>query len=835
MKFPLGIAQKLRLSLLALVVGLVVIGSAYAWLSAGMQRADERLQRYQQDAARLEALAAAFAEARRAQAEYAMSFSAEAGQAFLAASERLKTALAPTKGSRAWSAELTKPLQAYLESAQLLDERINELGHDPESGMQGELRAAVHGVEALIGAYAEPKLQVSMLTMRRHEKDFILRREQKDADELSAQGMPFELLLQKSKVPDATRTEVREAMQRYQAAFLSYAAARYGSDSETQALDDYAAKAGPVIQRLQQEQRTALEQQRAEQASTRTWMDIAFAITVLLVGLSLITLLVLLLRAINRPLADASGFARAIADGDLDGSLVVRNRGDEIGHLATALMQMQGSLRERIAADRLAAQANQRVRQALDVAGAAVLVTDVEGQVVYANEALARSFAQAGVEPAMETGSDVTLLGTTVRDVLQQALTDEASVDAEVELGSSGFLLRVSPVLEQARVLGLVMEWQDRRLERVIVNEVAAVVAAAAMGDLHGRIALDDKQGFVRQLGERINALLDSVQTQVDDVTRVIGHFAKGDLSARMREDGQGIYAHLRNGLEEAMQQVGDIVSSIQQSAGSVQDAVDDMATGTADLSGRVEQQVRDVHDALERVRSVAGEARENAGSARQSAAVSEAASVAAGRGREATAAAITGMEQLRASSRHIRDIVATVDSLSFQTNLLALNAAVEAARAGSHGRGFAVVAGEVRLLAQRSAEASRQIRVLIDASLQQMEEGARLVDTSGEAMQDISGRVQQVVTAMVRIDAASERQVSAVDDVERLLRRIGEGTRQSGNVARASSEAAVEMRAQAQELAAAAEMFVLAGEAQEAEELLEDEEAPQWDESLRA
>ncbi len=836
MKFPLGIAQKLRLSLLALVVGLVVIGSAYAWLSAGMQRADHRLQRYQQDAARLEALAAAFAEARRAQAEYAMSFSAAAGQAFQAASASLKKALAPAGGSPAWSAELSKPLQAYLESAQLLDERINELGHDPESGMQGELRSAVHELEELIGAYPEPGLQVSMLTMRRHEKDFILRREQKDADEVSAQVMPFELLLQKAKMPDATLGKVRDAMQRYQGAFLSYAAARYGSDSETQALDDYASKAAPVILRLQQEQRTALEQQRAQQASTRTWMDIAFAITVLLVGLSLVTLLVLLLRAINRPLADAAGFARAIADGDLDGNLVVRNQGDEIGQLASALMQMQGSLRDRIAADRVAAQANHRVRQALDVAGAAVLVTDAEGHVVYANEALARSFEQAGVEQVMNTGSDVTLLGDTVHEVLQQALLAEGSVDAEVELGNTGFLLRVSPVLEQSRVLGLVMEWQDRRLERVIVNEVAAVVAAAAVGDLHGRIELDDKQGFVRQLGERINALLDSVQEQVDDATRVIGHFAQGDLSARMREDGQGIYARLRNGLEEAMQQVGGIVSSIQQSAGSVQDAVDDMATGTADLSGRVAEQVRDVQDALERVRSVAGEARENAGSARQSAEMSEAASTAAGRGREATAAAITGMEQLRASSRHIRDIVATVDSLSFQTNLLALNAAVEAARAGSHGRGFAVVAGEVRLLAQRSAEASRQIRVLIDDSLRQMEEGARLVDTSGAAMQDISGRVQQVVTAMARIDAASERQVSAVDDVERLLRRIGEGTRQSGNVARASSEAAVEMRVQAQELAAAAEMFVLVAE-EEPEEAaeLDEEQAQPCDESLSA
>lgn len=817
MKFPLGIAQKLRLSLLALVIGLAVIGSAYAWLSAGMQRADQRLQRYQQDAARLETLASAFAEARRAQAEYAMSFSASAGTAFLAASQRLQTALAPAAGSAAWSKELATPLHAYLESATALDQRINELGHDADSGLQGELRGAVHQVENLIGNYNAPALQVSMLTMRRYEKDFILRREQKYADELSAQVMPFELLLQQARMPEATRGQVRDAMQTYQGAFLSYAAARFGADSETQAMDDLAAQVGPVIQALQQAQRAALQQQRAEQAAARTWMNIAFAITVLLVGLVLVTLLLLVLRAVNRPLDDAANFARAIADGHLDGSLVVRNTHDEIGRLAAALMQMQASLRERIASERVIAQSNQRVRQALDVAGAAVLVTDTEGCVVYANNALARSFEQAGVAQAMATGTDVAVLGEAVHRVLQQARDTASSVDAEVELGNSGFLLRASPVLEQSRVLGLVMEWQDRRLERVIVNEVAAVVAAAAAGDLQGRIVLDDKQGFVRQLGERINALLDSVQAQLGDATRVIGHFARGDLSARMRDDGRGIYARLRQGLEVAMQQVGGIVSSIQQSAGSVQDAVDDMASGTADLSGRVEAQVRDVHDALERVRSVAGEARENAGSARHSAEVSEAASVAATRGSEATAAAITGMEQLRASSRHIREIVATVDSLSFQTNLLALNAAVEAARAGTHGRGFAVVAGEVRMLAQRSADASKQIRELVDASLQQVEAGARLVDSSGEVMLDISGRVQQVVTAMARIDAASERQVVAVDDVERLLRRIGEGTAQSGNVARASSQAAVEMRVQAQELAAAAEMFVLGGAEQDA------------------
>ena len=814
MKFPLGIAQKLRLSLLALVIGLIVIGSAYAWLSVGMRNADQRLQRYQQDAAQLEALAAAFAEARRAQAEYAMSFSTSAGEAFVAANTRLQAALVPPKGTKGWSPELSKPLHAYVESGQALDERVTELGHDADSGMQGELRSAVHEVENLIAGYQAPALQVSMLTMRRYEKDFILRREQKYADELSAQVMPFELLLQGTRMPEDVRMQVRDAMQRYQGAFLSYAAARYGADSETQAMDDLAAQVMPVISALQQTQRSSLAAQRDEQAAARRWMDAAFAATVLVVGLLLVSLLLLLLRAVERPLADAAAFARAIADDDLDGRLVVRNAHDEIGRLATALMQMQASLRERIASERVAAQANQRVRQALDVASAAVLVTDALGCVVYANPALAQSFALANVEQVVTPGCELQVLGAQVDAVAQQALEQAIPVNADVELGNTGFLLRVSPVLEQGRVLGLVLEWQDRRLERVIVNEVAAVVEAAAAGELQGRIDLDDKQGFVHQLGERINALLDSVQTQLGDATRVIGHFARGDLSARMRDDGRGIYAQLRQGLEVAMRQVGGIVSSIQQSAGSVQHAVDDMASGTADLSGRVEQQVGDVHDALARVRSVASEARENAGSARDSAAVSEAASQAALRGSEATAAAISGMEQLRASSRHIRDIVSTVDSLSFQTNLLALNAAVEAARAGSHGRGFAVVAGEVRMLAQRSAEAAQQIRVLVDASLQQVEEGARLVDTSGEAMHDINGRVQQVVTAMARIDAGSERQVSAVDDVERLLRRIGEGTQQSGNVARASSQAAAEMRVQAQELAAAAERFVLVGEA---------------------
>jgi|GEM_PF-564404 len=809
----IDIAQKLRISLVAIVIGLGLIGFAYWRISVGISAADQRIASFQTASARVEHLTEAFAEARRLQAEYALSFSAESGRRFRAALDALASAREAAVGPAAAGKPdtLGQLIAGYLESGRTLDERVEELGHDADSGLQGQLREAVHGVETLLGQYDAPKLQVSMLTMRRHEKDFILRRDQKYADALGEEAMPFELLLQKaSNIPEPRRAQIREMMQNYQGSFVAYAASRYGMDSEAQALDATAAQVLPALDAQRTRQQAALNGGRTQQAAERARMGVIFWATLLLVAIGMVGLLLLLHRAIVRPLDDAIAFAREIADDRLDGVLVARNPHDEIGALANALGQMQASLRQRIEGERRIARENARVRQALDAVAANVMVGDAEGVVVYANDALLDNFSGAGIETGELVGGNVDALDAQVGELFATAARTRTAQVAELGLGDTRFLLQLRPVINDGQLLGVAMEWQDRRLERVVEHEVSALVTRAAQGHLEHRIPTDGKSGFLRQLVDSINQLLASMQSRLAETTRVMGAFAHGDLRERMRGDHRGVYAQLRDSLDAAIGQVGGIVGGIQHAAAQVRASADEMASGTANLSERTERQASDVSEALALMASVSGAVEENIGRTRDSLAIAGAASDAARRGREVSTAAMGGMEHIRGSSRRIVEIVATVDSLAFQTNLLALNAAVEAARAGSHGRGFAVVAGEVRSLAQRSSDAAREIRGLVTGSLNEVESGARLVDSTVTTMQEILDRVQQVAEVMGDINTASGRQGQALDSLDRLLRQIGQSTEQNAALAEESSAAASSLLEQAGHLGEAARTFIV-------------------------
>lgn len=808
----IDIAQKLRISIVAIVIGLGLIGFAYWRVSVGITTADQRIASFQTASTRVEHLTEAFAEARRLQAEYALSFSAESGRRFRAALAALASARDAVVGPAATDKPdgLGRLIASYLESGRTLDERVAELGHDADSGLQGQLREAVHGVENLLGQYDAPKLQVSMLTMRRHEKDFILRRDQKYADALGEEAMPFELLLQKADIPEPRREEIRELMQRYQGSFVAYAASRYGMDSEAQALDVTAAQVLPALDALRTRQQAALSGGRAQQAAERARMGVVFWATLLLVAIGMVGLLLLLHRAIVRPLDDAIAFARQIADDRLDGVLVARNPHDEIGALASALGQMQASLRQRIEGERRIARENARVRQALDAVAANVMVGDAEGMVVYANDALLDNFSGAGIETGELVGGNVDALDAQVGELFATAARTRTVQVAEVGLGDTRFLLQLRPVVNDGQLLGVAMEWRDRRLERVVEHEVSALVTRAAQGHLEHRIPMEGKTGFLRQLADSINQLLASMQSRLAETTRVMGAFARGDLRERMRGDHRGVYAQLHESLDAAIGQVGGIVGGIQHAAAQVRASADEMASGTANLSERTERQASDVSEAMALMTSVSGAVQENIGRTRDSLAIAGAASDAARRGREVSTAAMGGMEHIRGSSRRIVEIVATVDSLAFQTNLLALNAAVEAARAGSHGRGFAVVASEVRSLAQRSSDAAREIRGLVTGSLNEVESGARLVDSTVTTMQEILDRVQQVAEVMGDINTASGRQGQALDSLDRLLRQIGQSTEQNAALAEESSAAANSLLEQAGHLGDAARTFIV-------------------------
>ncbi|MFN6994765.1 MAG: methyl-accepting chemotaxis protein, partial [Aquincola tertiaricarbonis] len=241
-----------------------------------------------------------------------------------------------------------------------------------------------------------------------------------------------------------------------------------------------------------------------------------------------------------------------------------------------------------------------------------------------------------------------------------------------------------------------------------------------------------------------------------------------------------------------------------------VRTASGEIAQGNLDLSQRTEQQAGDLQQTAASMAQINATLGHSAGSARQATALAQSASEVAGQGGEMVGRVVHTMGDIQASSRKITDIIGVIDGIAFQTNILALNAAVEAARAGEQGRGFAVVASEVRMLAQRSGEAARQIKTLITDSTEKVAHGARLVDEAGVTMQAIVGRVEQVTRLIAEIDLGAREQASGVQRVGEAIGSLDHSTQQNAALVEQSAAAADALREQAARLAQVAGRFQL-------------------------
>ncbi|MBL8333305.1 MAG: HAMP domain-containing protein, partial [Rubrivivax sp.] len=220
---------------------------------------------------------------------------------------------------------------------------------------------------------------------------------------------------------------------------------------------------------------------------------------------------------------------------------------------------------------------------------------------------------------------------------------------------------------------------------------------------------------------------------------------AQGDLTQRVTVQGHDEAADLLRALDEMRANLSRIVSDVRQASDTIGTGAGEVASGNSDLSQRTEQTASNLQQTASSLVQLTGTVRQTADSASQANQLATSAAGVAQRGGEVVSQVVSTMDEIAASSRKIGDIIGTIDGIAFQTNILALNAAVEAARAGEQGRGFAVVAGEVRSLAQRSAEAAREIKSLIGASVAKVETGSRLVSDAGGTMTEIVASVQRV------------------------------------------------------------------------------------------
>jgi len=296
----------------------------------------------------------------------------------------------------------------------------------------------------------------------------------------------------------------------------------------------------------------------------------------------------------------------------------------------------------------------------------------------------------------------------------------------------------------------------------------------------------------------------------IDMASTAAQRIGEGDLSQNLPQDGKDEIGHLMQALAKMQASLANVVHDVRQGSESVSTASAEIAQGNQDLSSRTESQASALEETAASMEELSSTVKQNADNARQANQLAVSASQVAEQGGAVVAEVVDTMRGINEASRKIADIISVIDGIAFQTNILALNAAVEAARAGEQGRGFAVVASEVRSLAGRSAEAAKEIKALINASVERVETGSTLVDKAGATMADVVTSIKRVTDIMGEISAASTEQSLGVGQVGEAVIQMDQVTQQNAALVEEMAAAASSLRSQAQALVQTVAVFKL-------------------------
>ncbi|OHV09695.1 methyl-accepting chemotaxis protein [Kushneria phosphatilytica] len=376
---------------------------------------------------------------------------------------------------------------------------------------------------------------------------------------------------------------------------------------------------------------------------------------------------------------------------------------------------------------------------------------------------------------------------------LQNNVAQEDEDAGQLQTLGDGFMRDAEAFISAAEASGdTLYKGFQQRVTLLQVLMIAAIIAAVVIS-------------LIVMWGVTVNV--------INPLKRIVGHFermASGDLSPVRERHGNNEIGKLFSALSRTQKSLSATVTTVRASSDHINNDARTIARDNIDLSSRTEQQAASLEETAASMEQLTSTVQQNADNSRQASQLATRASETAQRGGEVIGEVRGTMQEISKGAHQMVDFIALIDSIAFQTNLLALNAAVEAARAGEQGRGFAVVAGEVRALAGRSSEAAREIRSLIDSSIERVDSGSALADQANSTMSEIVEAVQRATELMTEIAAASEEQSSGISQVNQAVSQIDQATQQNAELVQNAAQAARELEHQAEALRDSVAVFQL-------------------------
>lgn len=444
-----------------------------------------------------------------------------------------------------------------------------------------------------------------------------------------------------------------------------------------------------------------------------------------------------------------------------------------------------------------------RLKSALDNASSSIMMVNHQGEVIYVNNQL-QVFFEKNLEEVKKSASDFDLsavIGCDLTKVCPNEFFKDLSQmkQSEEDIGSLKVQLSVIPVKDDSGMsIGSIIEWQDMTEQRVIEHELQSTLRMASIGHTALHIETENLTGFYLDTSNNINSLLEELNGIIQSMVFVMTKLAVGDIRGRVEKDLQGSLAAMKGATNVSLDNLSAIVLHIRRAAETVGLAAEESSKSALDLADRTQQAAAALEEINASMDNMSHLQNENTA---ELSSVNEIASLTVDDNRIAKLsieATVSSIQQIQKTSEEIANIITIIDGIAFQTNLLALNAAVEAARAGEHGRGFAVVAGEVRTLAQKSAEAARDIKGLIDSSVIKVNEGVSKVVETQKAFELVDERVSNIGQAMKTVLGSIQEQQNSVSEIALAISNLDSNIQSNAALVEESSSAAISLKEQA-------------------------------------